>query len=121
MGDRMIEPDLDQPFSHRERNKALGGLPGDAELVGDLVLRIAGDVIEPSGASGFVEPVYLHFRLSRHRPPIESLTGAVQMWKNRKKIVPAREITVSHRRIISPESQLEMTPAGKSPNRHSRR
>jgi hypothetical protein len=52
----MIEPDFDQPLTDRQRNEALGGLARNAELAGDLVLRVASDVIEPTGARGLVEP-----------------------------------------------------------------
>ncbi len=64
--DRMIEPDLDQPLAHRERNEALRGLARNAELARDLVLRVAGDVIEPAGARGVVEPRALAFSVPGH-------------------------------------------------------
>ena len=60
--DRMVEPHLDQPFADRQRDEALRGLARNAELARDLVLGVAGDVIEPAGARGVVEPARLAFR-----------------------------------------------------------
>ena len=64
--DRMIEPDLDQPLADRQRNQALRRLARNAELARDLVLGVAGDVIEPSGAGGLVEPQTVMIRFARH-------------------------------------------------------
>src|SRR5271170_2285812 len=62
----MIEPDLDEPLADRQRNQALRRLARNAELARDLVLSVAGDVIEPSGAGGLVEPQSVMIRLARH-------------------------------------------------------
>ena len=64
--DRMIEPHLDEPLADRQRNQALRRLARDAELARDLVLGIAGDVIEPSGARGLVEPQTVVVGFARH-------------------------------------------------------
>src|SRR5579883_3627145 len=45
--DRMVEPYLDETLADRQRHQTLRRLARDAELAGDLVLRVAGDVIEP--------------------------------------------------------------------------
>ena len=45
MADRMIEPDFDQLLADRERDEPLRRLSGYAELAGDLVLGVAGDII----------------------------------------------------------------------------
>jgi hypothetical protein len=55
MGDGVIEAHLDQPFANGERYQALRRLARDAELAGDLVLGVAGDVIEPAGAGRVVQ------------------------------------------------------------------
>ena len=55
-GDRMVDPDLDEAFRNGKRHQPLRGLPGDAELAGDLILRVAGDVVEPAGAGRLVQP-----------------------------------------------------------------
>ena len=60
----MVEPHLDQPLRHRHGNEPLRRLPRDAELLGDLVLRVAGDVIEPAGARRVVEPFAVGFVLA---------------------------------------------------------
>ena len=65
MRDRMVEPDLDQPLRHRHRDEPLRGLPRHAELLGDLVLGVAGDVIEPAGARRIVEAVAVRLDLER--------------------------------------------------------
>ena len=57
IGDRMVDADLDQSFRHRQRHQALRRLARHAELGRDLVLRIAGDIVEPAGARRVVEPV----------------------------------------------------------------
>src|SRR3984957_9683662 len=62
----MIEPDLDEPLADRQRNQALRGLTRNAELARDLVLGVAGDIVEPPGASGLVEPQSIVIRLARH-------------------------------------------------------
>ena len=41
----VIKPHLDQSFADRERNQTLCGLTGDAQLGGDLFLRVAGDIV----------------------------------------------------------------------------
>src|SRR6516225_2004249 len=69
MGDGVVETHLDQPPAHRQRDQALGRLAGDAELGCDLVLGIAGDVIEPTGPGRLVEPVRFRLRCLRHRLP----------------------------------------------------
>ena len=56
MRDRMVEAHLDELFRHGHGDEALRGLPRHAELLRDLVLRVAGDVIEPAGARRIVEP-----------------------------------------------------------------
>ncbi len=65
-GDRMIEPHLDQALADGERHEALRRLARDAELAGDLVLGVAGDVIEPACARGLVEPQSVVIGFSRH-------------------------------------------------------
>ena len=65
MRDRMVEPDLDQPLRHGHRDQPLRGLARHAELLGDLVLGVAGDVIEPAGARRIVEPVAVRLDLER--------------------------------------------------------
>jgi hypothetical protein len=52
----MIEPHLDEPFAHGERDEPLRRLPGHAKLLGNLLLIVAGDVVQPPGARGIVEP-----------------------------------------------------------------
>ena len=69
MGDGMIEANLDQPAAHRQRYQPLGRLAGDAQLAGDLILGIAGDVIEPAGPGCVVEPVRFQLRCFRHVSP----------------------------------------------------
>ena len=72
MADRMIEPDLDQLVADRQRDQPLGRLARHAELAGDLILGVAGDVIEPAGAGGVVEPVGFQLRCFRHDSPSRS-------------------------------------------------
>ena len=76
--DRMIEPDLDQALADGERDEALRRLARDAELARDLVLRVAGDVIEPAGARRFVEPQTLLIRPARHQFPFPAPGGSAQ-------------------------------------------
>ena len=54
-GDGMVDANLDEPGRHRQRHEPLGALPRDAELDGDLLLRVARDVVEPAGARRVVE------------------------------------------------------------------
>jgi len=61
----VVDAHLDQVLAHRERDEPLGGLARDAELAGDLVLGVAGDVVEPGGTRGVVEPVFLASRAHR--------------------------------------------------------
>ena len=56
IGDRVVDADLDQPLRHGKRHQPLRRLPGDAELSGDLVLRVARDIIQPARARRVVEP-----------------------------------------------------------------
>ena len=63
--DRMVEPDLDQPLRHRHRDEPLRRLPRHPEFLRHLVLRVAGDVIEPAGARGVIEPGAVGFDLQR--------------------------------------------------------
>ena len=58
VGDRMVDAlTLISPSDSGERDQPLRRLPRHAELRGDLVLRVAGDIIEPAGARRVVEPV----------------------------------------------------------------
>src|SRR5918996_6000071 len=52
--DRMVEAERDQAFGDRRSDQALGRLPRDVELRRDLVLGVAGHVVEPGGARGEV-------------------------------------------------------------------
>jgi hypothetical protein len=51
----MIEPDFDETLADGERDESLRRLTRDAELARDFVLRVAGDVVEPACARGFVK------------------------------------------------------------------
>ena len=62
----MIEPHLDQLLADRERDETLRRLARHAELARDLVLRVAGDVVEPAGARRVVEPVIFGFGFACH-------------------------------------------------------
>ena len=57
MADRVIEPDLDQFLADGEGDEPLRRLPRHAELARDLILGIAGDIIEPARPSGVIEPI----------------------------------------------------------------
>ena len=54
-GDRVLHPHPHQPLRHGERDEPLGDLARDAHRRGDLVLGLAGDVVEPAGPGGIVE------------------------------------------------------------------
>ena len=66
-GDRVIEADLDQLLADRERHQPLRRLPRHAELAGDFVLGVAGDVVKPTGPGCIVQPRFL---VVRGHPPI---------------------------------------------------
>ena len=68
----MFEPEGDQPLGKAQRDQPLGRGARDLQHLGDLVLGVTGDEIEPAGARGFVETRF--FAVGRgHRPhPIRS-------------------------------------------------
>src|SRR5690606_41007899 len=74
---RMVEADPDQPFRNRQRDQALCRLARDAKLGGDLVLRVAGDIVEPAGTGCVVKPAAAAFLSRTHAfiPPATSLAG----------------------------------------------
>src|SRR5260221_14064722 len=47
--------DIDQVTLDGDSEKSLSGLSGDMKSGGDLLLRLTGDVIEPSDSGGLVE------------------------------------------------------------------
>ena len=55
LGQRVVEPELDQLLADGERHQPLRRLARQAELLRDLVLRVAGDVVEPRRARREVE------------------------------------------------------------------
>jgi len=52
----MVEPHLDQLFGNGERNQPLRRLARNPHGGGDLVLRAAGNVIEPTRPRRVVQP-----------------------------------------------------------------
>jgi hypothetical protein len=55
----MIKAEPDQFLGDRKRDKSLRRLPRDIELFGDLVLRIASDVVEPGCPRREIELTFL--------------------------------------------------------------
>ena len=53
--DRVVQLETDQARRNRKRHEALGTLAGYAELGRDLILRIAGDIVQPASAGGVVQ------------------------------------------------------------------
>src|SRR5690606_29449417 len=51
-----VDPDANQPFRYGKRYQPLRRLSRNAQFGSDLVLRIAGYVIEPASARGVVKP-----------------------------------------------------------------
>ena len=54
-GDRVLEPDAHEALGDRERDQPLRRLARDPHGGGDLVLGLAGDVVEPSGPRRVVQ------------------------------------------------------------------
>jgi hypothetical protein len=54
VGQPMIDPHADQVLLDRERDEALRDRPRDLQLLGDFILRVASDVVEPRGAGSKV-------------------------------------------------------------------
>src|SRR5690242_944391 len=68
LGDRVVQPHLDKALADGERDQPLCRLARNAKLGRDLVLRVAGDVIEPAGPRRFIEPADFAVRFLRHSP-----------------------------------------------------
>jgi hypothetical protein len=56
VGDRVIQPELDEPLADREGHEPLRRLPRHVELGRDLGLRVAGDVVEPRRPCRLFQP-----------------------------------------------------------------
>lgn len=54
-GNGMLETEGNQPLRQAERHHPLRRGARDAQLLGDFILRVAGDVIEPAGPRRVVE------------------------------------------------------------------
>ena len=52
---RMLQPEGDQALGETERDETLGRGAGDFQRLGNFILRMAGDEIEPAGPRGLVE------------------------------------------------------------------
>ncbi len=52
----MLEPERDQPLGKAQRHQPLRRGARHLQHPGDLVLGMAGDEVQPAGASGIVEP-----------------------------------------------------------------
>ena len=55
-GDGMFETEGDEPLGEAQRDQPLRGGARDLEHLGDLVLGVTGNEIEPAGTRGVVEP-----------------------------------------------------------------
>ena len=78
VGDRVVDADLDQPFRDGKRDQPLRALPRHAELGRDLVLGVAGDIIEPAGAGGVVVArVGVLVARTHHRPAARAALRAI--------------------------------------------
>ena len=66
IGNGMIEAHLDEFFADRKGDQALRRLARDTELPGNFILGVAGNIIEPAGAGGFVEAAGFLFDVSHH-------------------------------------------------------
>ena len=53
--DRMLEPEGNQAFGETERNQTLGRCARDLQHLGDFVLGVTGNEIEPACPRGFVQ------------------------------------------------------------------
>jgi hypothetical protein len=51
----MFEPKCDQTLGKAQRDEALSGCARDLKHLGDFVLRMTGDKVEPAGTRGFVQ------------------------------------------------------------------
>ena len=74
----MIEPHFDEAFADRQGDQALRGLAGDSELAGDLVLRIARDIVEPAGAGRFIEVQGTAEGMAFSRDELDSFLGLAE-------------------------------------------
>lgn len=70
--------DADEAFRHRQRHQALRRLARNAELGGDLVLRVAGDIIQPPGARRVVQPCVAAVLPDTHRRDAPSILPVSQ-------------------------------------------
>ena len=64
--DRMVDADLHEPFGNGKRHQPLGRLARHAELGRDLVLGVAGDIVEPPRPRRVVEPAAALLLLQDH-------------------------------------------------------
>ena len=54
--DRVLQAKGDQPFAEAERHQALDRRTRHFQLLGDLILGLSRDVVEPAGTGGVVKP-----------------------------------------------------------------
>jgi hypothetical protein len=89
----MGQMDVDQVTLDGDSEKSLGGLSGYMESGGDLLLRLTGNVIEPSDSSGLVE--FIGFS-GGHRIDIDICPAAGQMLDQCRVVFsPALKLAVS--------------------------
>ena len=118
--DRMVEPDLDEALADGERDEALRRLARNAELAGDLVLRVAGDVIEPARARRLVEPQIVLIRLARHQPPFAaSGAGPPRDDLRQPRHVVENEVGARRRQFRRLVRAGEVAAADKAEHRHA--
>jgi hypothetical protein len=55
----MFQPEGDQAFGETQRDKTLGRGARNLKHLGDFVLRMTSDEIEPAGTRGFVQTRFL--------------------------------------------------------------
>jgi hypothetical protein len=73
----VVEAELDELLGDRQRDQTLRGLARHAELAGDLFLGVPGDVVEPGGARGELEPALRAWPRTRGRAFLHPASLAV--------------------------------------------
>ena len=106
----MFEPERDQTLGEAQRDQALRRGARDLEHLGDLVLGVTGDEIEPAGARGFVEARFFVLRRGHQTVPVVG----PEIRHPREDAIGAGIVQKS-----LAVARLIMAAADKSPDRHA--